>query len=391
MNESKIKNFKIVSDTKKIKDDLLDLANKSNDEIKKNESLKYLLTLIKNQINENKQYLSLLSSLGNKSNNVYKKNIENELINHNKKAFESNESIKKELTALKEKYSASLTLLNKNLEQQKNVLESIKETNFLLDNKIKEKDAIINRMRELKMDLEFNIVNFEVNKNICRDSYGEIEEFERTIDFNLMFNREYYHEYLLYKASKFNKAKNKVIKLITKKDELKNMINKNSYKKSKIVDINYDKKQIEDEKINNKCDNNDEMIIPTNIATDGSLSNLNDSLFFDTDEQINIELPENDFSSYYLSQKSLGFNIVKKKLFVPKLDLKQIKYNLINNNSSSKEISLSRLLENGVSYEIKKIKKQIKSYKRQKENLEKKIEKYEKKIMEIALFLYSNQ
>ena len=391
MNESKIKNFKIVSDTKKIKDDLLDLANKSNDEIKKNESLKYLLTLIKNQINENKQYLSLLSSLGNKSNNVYKKNIENELINHNKKAFESNESIKKELTALKEKYSASLTLLNKNLEQQKNVLESIKETNFLLDNKIKEKDAIINRMRELKMDLEFNIVNFEVNKNIYRDSYGEIEEFERTIDFNLMFNREYYHEYLLYKASKFNKAKNKVIKLITKKDELKNMINKNSYKKSKIVDINYDKKQIEDEKINNKCDNNDEMIIPTNIATDGSLSNLNDSLFFDTDEQINIELPENDFSSYYLSQKSLGFNIVKKKLFVPKLDLKQIKYNLINNNSSSKEISLSRLLENGVSYEIKKIKKQIKSYKRQKENLEKKIEKYEKKIMEIALFLYSNQ
>ena len=132
------------------------------------------------------------------------------------------------------------------------------------------------------------------------------------------------------------------------------------------------------------------MIIPTNITTDGSLSNINDSLFFDTDEQIDIELPENDFSSYYLSQKSLGFNIVKKKLFVPKLDLTQIKYNLINNNSSSKEISLSRLLENGDTYKIKKIKKQIKSCEKQKVNLEKKIEKYEKKIMEIALFLYSN-
>ena len=133
------------------------------------------------------------------------------------------------------------------------------------------------------------------------------------------------------------------------------------------------------------------MIIPTNITTDESILSLNDSLYFDTEEQIDVELPENDFSSYFLSQKSLGFKIIKKEIIIPKLELNKIKELNINDDNSSKEISLSRSFEDDIKHKIKKIKKQIKLYETQNKNLDKKCEKFENKIKQIALFVYSNK
>ena len=187
-----------------------------------------------------------------------------------------------------------------------------------------------------------------------------------------------------------------------KKKELENTINKNNKQESKnisLININNDniddtfieeKKNISNEEIN--INNSNDIIIPTNVTTDNSIFSMNDSLYFDTEEQIDVELPENDFSSYYLSQKSLGFNIIKKKLIIPPFNLEQIKYNANKNKygSSYREISLSRSLENDISHKIKNIKKQIKSYKRQNNNLDKKCQKYEKKIKQIALLFYSN-
>ena len=394
MKESKIEN--LVSE---IKNDLSDLSRKSNDEINKNKNLKQLLTFIKSQIKENKSYLSLLSLLGNKTNNnINKKDIENELIKNNKKLFESNELIKNEISVLKEKYNSSLILLNQSIKQQQNVLETIKETNFILDNKIKEKNSLIDRMKEKKYDLEFKQGNYEIIKGINNDCQEKNEEFNKAINYNLMIEREFYQEYFFYKASKFNKMKNKVYKLSKKKNELESIIKGNIHKNLEIINnisdiVNYNRKEeelIEDKKIKDKFQSDDELQIPTNIATETSFFSLNDSLSFDTEEQIDVELPENDFSSYYLSQKNLGFNIIKKKkLYIPKLELNQIKFNLLKRNNTSKEISLSRPLENEIKLKIKKLKNQIYSFERQNDNLEKKCEKFEKKIKEIALLVYS--
>lgn len=210
---------------------------------------------------------------------------------------------------------------------------------------------------------------------------------------------EYNHEYLIYKSIKFNKIKNKINKLTEKKKKLKNIINKDKKHELKnINDINdyIDDPFIEEDKKNfNKeinINNSNDIIFPTNVTTENSFYSINDSLFFDTEEQIDVELPEKDFSSYYLSQKSLGFNNIKKKLIVPPLNLKQIKYNAYKNKNgiSYREISLSRSLENDIHQKIKNIKKQIISYERQNINLDNKCQKYEKKIKQIALLLYSN-
>ena len=247
--------------------------------------------------------------------------------------------------------------------------------------------------------MKLNISNFEVIKSIDKDLYKNIDEFNREIDYNLSINKDYYHQYLLYKATKFNKAKNRTFRLTKKKNELENIINEYIHPNQNLSNKNNDiisnnnklEQKTENRKNKYKFNSTNDIIIPTNIATEGSFYSLNDSLYFDTEEQIDIELPENDFSSYYLSQKSLGFNIIKRKLVIPKLELKQIKYNLNRNCNTSKEISLSRSFENDLKQNIKKIKKQIKSYERQNNNLDKKCEKYEKKIKQIALFLYFNE
>ena len=400
MNDSKNKNLKTnTTDTKEIKAALFNLAIKSNEEKNKNEILRQQILFKQRQINENKMLLSLLSSIINKSDNKYKNEIENELIKGNQKIAESNESLKKDINILKIKNEEYLIRLDNNISQKKNVLEAIKETNFILENEIKEKDNLISRLKEIIFDLLLKINNFEIIKSIDKDLFRNIDEYNRTIDYNLTIDRDYYHQYLLYKATKFNKLKNKTFKLTKKKNELENIINGYLHPNQNIANNNDDiinnnnksEQRIENEKNKYKYNSSNDIIIPTNITTEGSIYSLNDSLYFDTEEQINVELPENDFSSYYLSQKSLGFNIIKKKLVIPKLELRQIKYNLNRNCNSSKEISLSRSFENDLKHKIKKIKKQIKSYERQNDNLDKKCEKYEEKIKQIALFLYSNE
>ena len=400
MKDSKNKNLKKnATDTKEIKTALFNLAIKSNEEKNKNEILRQQILFRQKQINENKILLSFLSSIFNKSDNKYKKEIENELVNGNQKIFESNKSIKKDINALNKKNETYLKKLDNNISQKKYILEAIKETNFILENEIKEKDNLISRLKEIVFDLLLNMNNFEIIKSIDKDLCRNIDEHDRTIDYNLTIDRDYYHQYLLYKATKFNKVKNKTFELTKKKNELENIINgyihpnqnlsnKNNYI---INNNNKSEQRIEYEKNKYKFNSSNDIVIPTNITTEGSIYSFNDSLYFDTEEQIDIELPENDFSSYYLSQKSLGFNIIKKQLVVPKLELKQIKYNLNRNYNSSKEISLSRSFENDLKHKIKKIKKQIKSYERQNDNLDKKCEKYEKKIKQIALFLYFNE
>ena len=397
----KLKNYSYFNPTEiqEIKDTLLNLAIKSNDEINKNKILKEIIEFKKNEINQYKVYLSILSSDKKNSDENNKSIIENELIKNNKKLFDSNEIIKSEIKSLKNKYEINSVNLERNLKQQKNVLEALEETNFILENKIKEKEAMIDKIKEIEFDITLNVN--EISNEIGPEVFNNLKEYKNAIDYSLILNEEYFREYLLYKSIKFNKIKNKINKLVEKKKKLENIINNNNNQNLKnIININnytdnIDNTFIEENKNNLNKDilnKSNDIIIPTNVTTENSIFSMNDSLYFDTEEQIDVELPENDFSSYYLSQKSLGFNISKKKLIIPHLNLKQIKYNAYKNKigSSDREISLSRSFENDTTHRIKAIKNQIKSYKRQNINLDKKCQKYEQKIKQIALILYSN-
>ena len=328
-----------------------------------------------------------------KFNINFKKEIENELLNYNKNLKQSNESLRNEINKMKEKYRNNSMLLEENNKQQQIILETLKETNFILENKLKEKEALILNINELLCDMVLDLDNIEIIKGINEDFFGNKEEAKQTIENTLLLNNEYYHEYLIYKSMKYNKTKNRINELIKKKKELEqnncNNSKDNVFSENGKKNIIYPKNNPINE--DNENSSND-IIIPTDVTTENSIFNMNDdSLYFDTDEQIDIEFPENDFSSCYLSSKSLGNSSdVKKKIIVPPLDLKLIKYNLDYRVFSIGEKSLSRNIENDITTEIKKIKTKIKSYIRQNKNLEKKCQKYENKIKHIACFLYSN-
>ena len=382
---------------KEMKDSLLTLAIKSNDEINKNKILKQMIEFNKNELNRIKEYLSLFSSLKKSSNLYFKKDVENELFNYNKILINYKELMKKEIDVLKGNYELNSAILQGNINNQKNILETLKETNFILENKIKEKESIINRIKDMLFDIILKINNYdEINKDIEPGAFMNLKEYNKIIDYNLKINEEYYQGYLIYKSIQFNKIKNKINKLSEKKKELENIIN-NNQKSQNINNINNNiyNSFNEDIKFNLSKDNfnnSNDITFAKNITNENSIFSINDSLYFDTEEQIDIELPKNDFSSYYSCQKNTGLNIIRKKIIIPPLNLDQIKYNTNKNKNESScgEMSLSRSLEKYMPHKIKNIKNQIESYKRQNINLEKKCRKYEKKIRQIGLLLNSN-
>ena len=130
MKYSKVK-LKNISDDimqiKEIKETLLNLAVKSNDEINKNRILKQLIEFNKNELNRNKECLSLLSSLNKISHLNIKKLVKNELIKNNKYLLDSKELLKNKIEVLKRQYEINSFVLERNIKQQKNVLEALKE------------------------------------------------------------------------------------------------------------------------------------------------------------------------------------------------------------------------------------------------------------------------
>jgi hypothetical protein len=371
------------------------LANISIDESNRNKFLTQMIELRKNQINQNKLYLSILSHYKNNSNKNIKNVIENELLNYNTNLKISNECLNNKIKQIKEKYKNNSILLEKSIINQKNLLETIKEAKFILENKLKEKDSLIIRIKELLCDSILNLDTIEIINGINEDYFGTSKENEKIIENTLELDKNYYNEYLLYKSMKFNKIKNKILKLSEKKNELRQYENKNMKNNidNDFASFNNDYTKYSKNNLNNNDNLNsgNDLIIPTNVTTENSIFNMNDSLIFDTDEQIDVEFPDNDFSSFFLSQKSLGHIAIKKNIIVPPLDLKLIKYNLKNKEFSIGEKSLSRDLESDITNNIKKLKEKIKLYNILNKNLDKKCEKYERKIKQIACYLYSNK
>ena len=361
---------------------------KSHKEINKNKLLNQTILFNQTQLKKIKKILSKFLSYEKLSNKNASKEIENQLTKLKEKLIKYKESLFYEIKCNKEKMNINSIMLDKNTKQQLNVLDSLKNKNFILENNLKEKDSLIERLKIILCDAILNFHDVEIIKNIEPDYLANIEKNQTIIETDFLINREYYNQFLLYKLMKFNKIKNKAYKLNEKKNELLNTINEYYHKNNKFENIIKDKPSLEKNITKDNFDISNDIIIPTNVSTNGSILNMNDSLYFDTEEQIDIKLPENDFSSFFSSQKSLSLNTLKKNIYIPPLNIELIKNNMKNEESSSEEKSLSRILENDLDYKIKKMKKQIKSYKRQNDNLDKKCKKYENKIKQIALLLY---
>jgi hypothetical protein len=367
---------------------LSDLANITHEEIVKNKCLTQMIKLKNNQLKKSKLFLSKFSVQQNNPNKD-KKQIEKELTENKQSLLELNKTLKNEIKNYQEEYKINCLILERNIEQERNILDTLKETNFLLENKIKEKECLIMRIRELLCNFILKMNDIELIKDIDQEYFGSLKEGEKIIEYVLFLNNEFHHEYLLYKSMKFNKEKNKILRLNEEKKNLLKIINDYINQKPKIKTKN---EAIIKEKIingfNNSNENNNNI---TNDTTENIIFNMNDSLYFDTEEQINVEFPENNFSGCYLSPTILGLNICKKKINVPPLDLKLIEYNKNFMMDSFEEKSLSRDFEEDIDQKVKVIKKQIKSLMNRNKNMEIKFEKYEKKIKQMNLFIHSKQ
>ena len=395
MITSKILNKKgnhfFTKDTETKPDDLLKLIRKSHKSINQYKELIQSIHFIQTQINKTKKILSQLSSYGKKSDKNINKEIEKYLGKTNGKLLRYKKSLLNELNDNKEKMKINLLILGKNTQQQAHVLDSLKNKNFILENKLKEKDSIIQRVSEILFEAQLGYNNGEIIKDLEPEYFGKEEKIEEVIENELFINQEKNNGLLLYKSMKFNKIKNKTFRLSEKKTELLDAINEYHHPKDKFKNIKKEKISLGHNTYKNNSALSNDIMIPTNITSEDSMFSMNDSLCFDTEDQIDIEFPENDFSSYFLSQKSFGFNVVKKHIKIPPLNIELIKNKIREEDSSSEEKSLSREFENDIDKKIKEMKKKIKLYTKQNNNLDLKCQKFEKKIQQLALFLYSNE
>ena len=345
-------------------------------EIKKKELLQHQIKEKKEEININKYNLSEFSLFLKK--NKTKKNILliiKELKQNNMLLSQKNKIIKKDLAFYKEKYNNFSLYLEKNIEQLKYIKTTAEEQNFMLENKLKEKEALIKTIKYIIFDLSLGSRNTEIIKEIDNDYYKKDESFDKITEQFFEEQRENYNQSFMAYLMKQNRIINKNKKLVNEKTLITEYIVKNIY--------------------NNNDNISNEMIIQTNVSTDDSIQD--NSSILDTEEQNDIKFTDNE---QYSSKKLLiSNNNNNKNILVPPLDLRLINYNK-QNNLSYREKSLSRNFnfflsddtmqnENLIEEDINKIKNIIRQLKKRNKNLEIKIKKYEDKIGKIALNLYS--
>lgn len=372
------------------------LMNQSNKEIVKNEIYKEMISLLTYSISKNKKFISKISSFKGNTKTNSNKLIENELINYNKELMEYKNGITCQIDEWKQRYDNGLQKLEEKTAQLKLIEESTKNHSFFLENQLEGKINTILKLREMLLDSYLNIKVMEVNKDTSPD-YFESKKEEKKITNQILDKKSFIMQSLLYyKCVEFNKMSNKNKRLKERINKLKNIIKYYRRKNIRIKEqsdknlIKIDKSTfLENIKKNKIYNNSSDNLIRLDISSDESNFSENDSLCFDTEEQIDIEFPEKDISSSVTNKKNNSYNI--KGIKIPKLNLDLIKYNIGKDNIyGEKSLSRENLDDKQLINEsIRNIKKQIKSNKCSGKNLKKKCNKYEKKIQRLATQLYN--
>ena len=368
----------------------------------KNKNL-YLLQSIRNikeKINSIKYHISKLSNPNNSKKLDLISDIVKKIGQENINIKSKNEKLKKEIFNCKKTYENISDLYKANSEQISYVKITAEEQNFILENKLKEKNNLIEAIKFNLSELNFGIKKFELIREIDSEYYNEEGGFDREVGKIIREQSILGNQYLLGNLIKENRLINNNKKLLNEKNDLeeiiknyKNYINNNNPQKNPEI-------QTEEKDVN--INNNNETMIQTKVSTDDSYINNNEdySLSLDSEEELDIEFSSTNLLSSDLIKKNPE-NKSNNHINIPHLDLRMINYNKSHIYSYS-EKSLSRNLKfvssdnkddsaDIINENVKNMKNLIKSYKKKNKILQKKCDKYEGKIGKIALKLYSNK
>jgi len=342
-------------------------ANEANTEMKHNRYLSDLITTQQKELSRNRNQLEKYSSSSN-SQARFKEIVSDLNLNINE-LKKTNNNIKIITNNLKEKQNLLIETYHKNYDEKMQEISKLKESNFLYENAIKEKESILSK---LNLDLK-NLKQFPYFKENLREKY--IKNFY-SIEDEYFEQLEYYQDYLLRKLRSYNKIHNKIKRLENEKNKIKTtgkftiekkipIINKNGLKRKNSFDYN-------------KSNKNFEKIKSKHRHTQSVFKRL------DTEDLLNSD-DESDEEINFIDVVCNKNKIDNKKINVPKIDLKQIEFNK-KKFKQDKEKSLSRKKDFSDSSEIKNqiklIKKKIKNLKIKIEVQYQKIFKYEQKISE---------
>ena len=342
-------------------------ANEVNTEMKHNRYLSDLITTQQKELSRNRNQLEKYSS--NTNSQARFKEIVSDLNLNINELKKTNNNIKIITNNLKEKRNLLIETFHKNYDEKIQEISKLKESNFLYENAIKEKESILSKLNfELKNLKQFPYFKENLREKHINNFYSiEDEYFEQL---------EYYQDYLLRKLRAFNKTHNKIKKLENEIKKIKTtgkftiekkipIINKNGIKRKNSFDYNKNK-------------NNFEKIKSKHRHTQSVFKRL------DTEDLLNSD-DESDDEINFIDVVNNKNKIDNKKINVPKIDLKQIEFNK-KKFKQDKEKSLSRKKDFSDSSEIKSqikiIKKKIKNLKKKIDVQYQKIIKYEQKISE---------
>ena len=342
-------------------------ANEVNTEMKHNRYLSDLITTQQKELSRNRNQLEKYSS--NTNSQARFKEIVSDLNLNINELKKTNNNIKIITNNLKEKRNLLIETFHKNYDEKIQEISKLKESNFLYENAIKEKESILSKLNfELKNLKQFPYFKENLREKHINNFYSiEDEYFEQL---------EYYQDYLLRKLRAFNKTHNKIKILENEIKKIKTtgkftiekkipIINKNGIKRKNSFDYNKNK-------------NNFEKIKSKHRHTQSVFKRL------DTEDLLNSD-DESDDEINFIDVVTNKNKIDNKKINVPKIDLKQIEFNK-KKFKQDKEKSLSRKKDFSDSSEIKSqikiIKKKIKNLKKKIDVQYQKIIKYEQKISE---------
>ena len=373
INETKLNIFRLATEcTEEIS------SNRRN--LEKSEIIKSLIT----------KYKSLLLKISNSTNS--KNEIKKDLIEINNQIKLKNIEIQMKNLKIEEKIKKLKSKIEKNFFNSNNEIDLLKETNFLLENGIKEKNHLINLLKNnLKQSKDHFIFREEIRENILENKI-EGENFF----FDYLFNLQ---EFLHFKCKKFNFFYNKNIQNLKTKLNLINTINyiKNQKNIKKLFDLNsnqfnqknllkifkrsnsFEKKFLTNEDNNNNNNNKNSKIDITNILN--SFLTIDQILTSNENNNIIIEEDLNSDEEFSFPNK-IKYKFAEYKN-IPSLNLKQIEYNKYKNQKEIDLYSKERRINSDQNEEqIKLIKKNIKKIKKNIKQNEIKIKNFQNVINE---------
>ena len=319
-------------------------ANEVNTEMKHNRYLSDLITTQQKELSRNRNQLEKYSSTTNSQARL--KAILSDLNNNINDLKKANDDIKNITKNLKEKQNLLIETFHKNYDENIQEISKLKESNFLYENAIKEKNSICSRL------------NFEL-KTLKQFPYFKENLREKHI-VNFYSIEDEYFEQIKKLKKEINKIKTTGKFTIEKKIPIVH-----NFKRKNSFDFNKNK-------------NNFEKIKSKHRHTQSVFERL------DTEDILNSDSDDDEIN--FIDVVSNKNKIDNKKIIVPKIDLKQIEFNKKKFKQQDKEKSLSRKKDFSDSSEIrsqiKLIKKKIKNLKKKNEVQTQKIIKYEQKIEE---------